>query len=444
MYTTDIRVLHPSEEKKVRDLSLSYYHSLNHTDFKNTKRYCGVEIEFSIINSENILQPNNAELMSTLAAQYPIVPELGSYQIEINPAPFEINTETFHSLYATVMAARKKLDEIANNLHVEILPIGLPFYLETDFFKRSDIFTDKKRYRVSAEYFGGKNPLGTKVMYQDGGSFVLPGDSGVTVINELHVQVQAVDVSDVIQLFNYSQMISAPFVALGANSGITNGKPLQYIEQQIDIFEKSEGVFDGVSGVSRVGFFPGYIKCLDDFIDVALSFKPLYFPEDESGYTALDLMLGTYYSWTRIRHGLTPTPHMRIEFRPLSSQPTMIENIAISEFYVKSLLYLIQNTVSLLPDTVLLKNFRRAVSQGMDADLFWDMGKGVRQYPVTEILQFMLGKLDSGEFLSIIAQRIRKKMSPAHRLIRDTKNLGYKTAIDQYKESFVSETPYIS
>ena len=143
-------------------------------------------------------------------------------------------------------------------------------------------------------------------------------------------------------------MITAPLVCLGANSGISNGKALKHIEQQIIIFEKSEGVYDGLADYPRVGIYPGYIQNVDDFMEVALSFKPLYFPIDKDPATAFDLMLGIYYGWTRIRYGLIPTPHFRIEFRPLSSQPTMIENIALSEFYVKSLLGLIEQQTSLI------------------------------------------------------------------------------------------------
>jgi len=437
------KILTNEEENEVRKLAQQYYESIRNKEITNTKRLCGIEIEFSIIDDTNQLQPNTSLQFSTLAPDHPIVPELGSYQIEINPDPVKIDTTTFSRIYGQVQKARCELEKIAQQHGKNIIPIGLPFYLDSEFLKKSDIITDKNRYLVSASYFGGLNKQGTRVDYQDGGHFFLPGDSGVTVINELHVQLQAINLHDLIKLFNYSQMITAPFVAIGANSGITNGKILENIEQQIDIFEKSEGVYDGIKGVPRVGLFPGYISEISDFMDIALSYKPLYIPDDKSASTAFELMLGIYYGWTRIRYGLEPTPHWRIEFRPLSSQPTMIENIALSEFYVKTLLSLINNNVQLLPQEYLVANFKEAIKHGMNSKIYWDLGQGLELYPAHLILSSLIDLLYPREYLDIIEKRIERKMAPSDKLIKETKKYGYELAIENYKSSFKNEKPYI-
>jgi len=438
------KLLSEQEEHKVKQYAEAFYNKLKQSDVLNSNRLFGIEVEFSIINNKNKLQPMFSELLSEKISDHYIVPELGSYQIEINPPPLPLIKGCFNSFYNTLQQSRTLLEKNAKQHQVEIIPIGIPFYIQSDLFQNlNQNFTQKNRYLVSAHYFGDYNKDGLFVPYKNGDGFLLPGDTGVTIINELHVQIQSLNIEDLMNLFNYSQLITAPFICLGANSGITNGLELTNIEHQIEIFEKSEGVFDGKPGFPRVGFFPSYIHSLDEYIDIALSFKPLYYPTDEEGSTAFDLMLGIYYGWTRIRYGITPTPHFRIEFRPLSVQPTMIENIALSECYIKSLLTLMNAKVPLLPEHYLKNNFKEAIKEGMDAHLFWNLGKGVNKYPVHEILQWIIEKTSDGEFLEIMKKRIQKKQSPTQKLISETKRIGYTRAIEQYKKCFQNEIPYI-
>ena len=438
------KLLSSEEESTVRNMAYQYFRNIDKNNIQNSDRLFGIEVEFSIINNENKLQPGFSETLSHDLANYNVVPELGSYQIEINPPPLKLENNCFQKLYQILQQSRSMLEEKASNHAVQIVPIGLPFFIhDTLFTKLMNNFTQKNRYLVSAKYFGNFNQEGVFVPYKHSGGFLLPGDTGVTVINELHVQVQALNVPDLINLFNYSQMITAPLVCLGANSGITNGKELKNIEQQIEIFEKSEGVYDGLTDYPRVGLFPGYIQSLYEFMNVALSFKPLYYPSDGQAVTAFDLMLGIYYSWTRIRYGLTPTPHFRIEFRPLSVQPTMIENIALSEFYIKSLLALVHQKTPLLAEEHIRYNFTSAVQHGMKAKLFWNLGDGLNKYPVNIILGSLLNKISDGEYSYIIEQRIKDQKSPTEKLIEQTNKHGYTNAINEYKDCFRNEIPYI-
>jgi len=438
------KLLSTDEENTVRNMAYQYYQHIDKKDIQHQNRLFGIEVEFSITNNENKLQPGFADILSKGLASHCIVPELGSYQIEINPAPLKLENSSFHSLYQILQKSRKMLEERAKTNALEIVPIGIPFFIHDSLFQNlMQNFTQKNRYLVSAQYFGSYNKEGLSVPYKHGGSFLLPGDTGVTVINELHIQVQAKDLPDLVNLFNYSQMITAPLVCLGANSGITNGKPLKNIEQQIEVFEKSEGVYDGIADYPRVGLYPHYIRNLDEFMEVALSFKPLYFPSDSHPATAFDLMLGIYYSWTRIRYGLTPSPHYRIEFRPLSSQPTMIENMAMAEFYIKTLLFLIKNQTTLIDEEFMCYNFKAAVQHGMQAHLFWDLGDGLNKYPVHIILSTLLNNIKNGEYTSIIERRIKDHLSPTEKLIEQTNVKGYSTVISEYKHCFQKEIPYI-
>ena len=79
------KLISKDEESSVRKMAHQYYQHINNSDIQNSDRLFGIEVEFSIINNENKLQQGYAEKLSQNLSEYHIVPELGSYQIEINP-----------------------------------------------------------------------------------------------------------------------------------------------------------------------------------------------------------------------------------------------------------------------------------------------------------------------------------------------------------------------
>jgi len=431
------------EEHQVREWSNKYYQKLKTMKCVTDKRLFGIEIEYSVVDKKEQLQLHSSEYLQKKLEQYPIVSELGSYQIEINPGPREFSQAALQALSNDIKNYVHVLNQSSSENNMHLAPIGLPFYLDSTFFQTQQVFTQKLRYNVSKNYFGSWNAKGTIVPYQQKGSVLLPGDSGVTVINELHVQLQALDLSDLIKLFNYSQMLSPVCIALGANSGITNGQPLVHREQQITIFEETEGICDGIQNIPRVGLFPGYINHIDEYMDVALSFRPLYFPDENNQWKSFDLQLGSYYAWTRIRHDRVPVPHFRIEFRPLSTQPSLNENIALSEFFIQSLLSLLDNKVSLIPEEFLLSNFQSSVKHAMQATLLWPDGKSVSYQPVYKIIENLLNTMPTTSYIHYLLPRIKQQLSPTEWLIKKTKDDGYQTAINMYYQSVHENSPLV-
>jgi len=438
------KMLTENEESLVKKLSKKYYDNvirIQSFDCKN--RLFGLEIEFTLLDKSGKFSFGSAEIMSDALSEFHVVPEFGSFQIEMNPPPKTLGSNAFQELYQYLQKIREKMELFGDKNDMDLLPIGIPFHIDPLFYKKYNYNTQKQRYLISSNYFQKENKKGAAISFIDGNYFYLPGNSSLSIINELHIHLQALNINDLIHLFNYSQMITAPLVSLGANSGITNGKELKNREHQISIFEQAEGLYDGAPNVPRVGLFPGYIHSIDDFFHAILLFKPFYFPENESEEAAFEIMLGKYFGWTRIRVGYEPYPNIRIEFRPLSTQPTILENIALSEFYIKTILGLIQNNHALLPERFLRENFDESIKNGMNAMLFWDFGKGIKQYPVYKILKYLGGLIENGELIDIIEERIKKQLSPSDKLIQETKYFGYESAIFRYKECFKYENPYI-
>ena len=438
------QLLNKKEETSVTKMGKRYYDDfIKKNTFKQNNRRFGIEIEFSLTDNNNLLVPQSSPYICNKLKDYPIIPEYGSYQIEINPPPLNVSSNSYKKLYDTIQNSRKKIEEITNEKNIQLIPIGIPFYIDSIDFHSKNIITPTERYLISTTYFHQVNKLGASLSFKNGEEINLPGNSGLSIINELHIHLQALNKTDLVMLFNYSQMITSPFVALAANSGIVNGKSLMYKDFQISIFEQAEGLYDGPANIPRTGLFPGYINILDDFFNNVLEFRPLYYPKDGLDSTAFELIIGKYFGWTRIRVGFDPSPHLRIEFRPMSSQPTIIENIALTEFYINTLLRLIKNNHSLVPDRYLKANLFSAMKDGMNAMLFWDIGNGIKQYPVDHILDYLFALTTNNNYPDIISNRISQKKSPVDKLIEDRNKFGFFNSIEKYKECFVNETPII-
>jgi hypothetical protein len=438
------QMLTKNEENIVKQMGERYYQSfVRERNFKNNERHFGLEIEFSLIDNNNFLVPGSSlSIYENLLNNY-ICLEYGSYQIEVHLPPLIVKDNSFKKLYDTIMVSRKEIETIGLIKNIHLLPIGIPFYIDPIRFHNKEIVTPIPRYLISTEYFHKYNKQGSEMIFCDGETINLPGNSGLSIVNELHIHLESLNMADLILLFNYSLMLTAPFISLGANSGIINKKELIHREYQITIFEQAEGLFDGLPHIPRVGLFPGYIHTIDEFFKVILSFKPLYFPQDGLDATALEIFLGKYFGWTRIRVGYEPDYHLRIEFRPMSTQPSIIENIAVSEFFINTIEFLINNRYKLLPEKYLRVNVDSSIHRGMNALLYWDLGNGVRKYPAYEILKNMVNSINSGLYSNIIIERINQKLSPAEKLVIESKKLGYKTAINNYKKCFQLEKSYI-
>ncbi len=434
------KLLNKDEEKTVTQMGKRYYTEfIKDNKFKQNKRRFGIEIEFSIIDSNNQLVLQSAPYICNELKNHPITPEYGSYQIEINPPPLDVKNNSYKKLYDTIQKTRKKIEEITNEKKIQLIPIGIPFFIDNIDFHSKNIITPNERYLISTSYFHKANKKGSSLFFKNNDEINLPGNSGLSIINELHIHLQALNKADLVSLFNYSQMITAPFVSIAANSGMVNGKQLKYKDFQISIFEQAEGLFDGPTHIPRTGLFPGYINTLDDFFSKVLEFKPLYFPKDGLDSTAFELIIGKYFGWTRIRVGYEKSPHLRIEFRPMSSQPTILENIALTEFYIASILELIKNNINLLSEKYLKPNLLSAMKDGMKAKLYWDMGTGTKKYPVDKILNYLSDLSSKNNYTEIISDRISKKISPSEKLIEYSSNLGYKKTIEHYINCYFNE-----
>ena len=158
---------------------------------------------------------------------------------------------------------------------------------------------------------------------------------------QIHIQVPQ-DVAT--RYYNASILLSAPMVAVSANSPCLFGKRL-WQETRIPVFEQAvaAGGYGGAASgpVHRVSFGTGYARdsmyeCFQENIEHFPVLLPVHYDSAADELKHLRLHNGTIWRWNRplIGFDADKTPHLRIEHRVCASGPSTIDNVAnIALFY---------------------------------------------------------------------------------------------------------------
>lgn len=249
---------------------------------------------------------------------------------------------------------------------------------------------------------------------------------------QIHLQVPQ---KRALRYYNALQVLSAPMVAMSANSPLLFGKKL-WQETRIPVFEQAVPV-GGIDGaafgpIKRVSFGTGYARnSLMEPFEENLQHFPVMLPESLSDNPAelshLRLHNGTIWRWNRPLIGFDAdgTPHLRIEHRVMAAGPTTIDTIANCAFLTGLANYLVDEDVppeNRLEFSQARDNFYLAAKKGLNAQTSWLDGQTGR---MDELLQHLLplarigleridcSREDIDDYISVIEGRISKGQTGA-------------------------------
>jgi hypothetical protein len=222
---------------------------------------------------------------------------------------------------------------------------------------------------------------------------------------------------------NAAAVVSAPMVAVSANSPLLFGKQL-WDETRIPLCEQAVDVGGGRFG--RVTFGSGFVEesleaCFQENVEHYPVMLPLSQDQASKQLPHVRLHNGTIWRWNRPLVGFDEdgTPHLRIEHRVMAAGPTLIDmaaNMAVYYGLVESL-----STQSVPPEMRLRfgtvrENFYVAACLGLDAEITWLDGRRwlLRTLwqevllPLAETGLAILGvnENDADHWLKVIEQRI--------------------------------------
>ncbi|HVU82452.1 MAG TPA: glutamate-cysteine ligase family protein, partial [Rhodanobacteraceae bacterium] len=302
----------------------------------------GLELEAWLIDRNFYPAPHNQSFLHRLNDPF-VVAELSRFNIELNAFPEMLEGE---GLLATERHLAATWQRCLNNAHEDVdtvVAIGtLPTLRESDL--SLDNMTPSNRYAaLNTEMIRLRDGRALRIdidCHDPAGEHLRTEHLDVmleaaTTSFQLHLQVPPERLA---ACFNASLVLSAPLLAIAANSPFLFGKPLWH-ETRVPIFEQAIEQAGQERALHRVTFGTGYMGADPTALFAEnLANYPVLLPiggEDEAKFPCLRLHNGTIWRWNRPLVGFDDdgTPHLRIEFRVMPAGPSVIDMIANAALY---------------------------------------------------------------------------------------------------------------
>jgi gamma-glutamyl:cysteine ligase YbdK (ATP-grasp superfamily) len=399
--------------------------------FSDCGYVAGLELELCLVDGSGKPAAGNQQLLDALHAPT-VVPELSKFNIEFNVDPTSLCGDGLQTLTKRLVDTWSNCSAVAQTLDLSVLSIGILPTLRDEHLVLGNM-SEVHRYQALNEQVlrlrRGKpvrlDISGVETLISEHRDVML--EAGTTSL-QLHLQVPQAQAADA---FNLATVVSAPMVAIGANSPLLFGKQL-WQETRIPLFEQAVAMEEPVN---RVNFGTGYLAhdLLALFIENE-NLYPILLPfncgSDVKKLAHLRLHNGTIWRWNRPIIGFDPNgrPHLRIEHRVMASGTTVHDMAAQMAFYYGLMIHFL-NTPELdvrakMPFITAWNNFYDCARLGLKAQISWLDGK---KWPLDKLivqvlvpaarrgLEFLkVDTLSSDRWLQIIESRAHSGQTGAH------------------------------
>lgn len=404
--------------------------------FKEEHPKGGFELEAWLIDQNCLPAPFNEQFLD-LSGDLLVVPELAKFNVEINGKPLTLAGNALGQMADELQQTWRRCGAVATTLNSTLLMIGaLPTVRDKDLSLKN--MSNMTRFRALNEQvlrLRKGSPIGLDIQGRQHlrtAHYDVMLEAAATSF-QIHLQISAGMAK---RVYNAAHIISAPLVAVSANTPYLFGKDL-WDETRIPLFEQAIGVggYDSpeCGAEQRVSFGTGYVQeSLLECYRKNLSCFPILLPACEDcpleELAHLRLHNGTIWRWNRPLVGFDAQnrPHLRIEHRVVPAGPTITDCLANASFFYGLVYALALQPVP--PETLLnfsdaRRNFYAAAKNGLRARIRWLHGKRVpiQQLMLEKLLPLahqglqVLGidPLQRDYYLDIIEQRLRSGQNGA-------------------------------
>jgi hypothetical protein len=210
-------------------------------DFESTDGNCGFELEAWLMDKQYQPAPVNESFLETLADPL-VVPELSQFNFEINSTPCSIEGNFLSHLESELVRCWTRCATQAEKMNSNILAIGILPTIQDNMLTLDHMSSLNRYLALNRQVLHLRNgePLDLKIEGKDSihaRHYDVMLEAVATSL-QIHCQVKA---DDAVRQYNLSQILSAPMVAVAANSPYLFGKDL-WDETRIPLFEQSVSV----------------------------------------------------------------------------------------------------------------------------------------------------------------------------------------------------------
>jgi gamma-glutamyl:cysteine ligase YbdK (ATP-grasp superfamily) len=408
----------------------------------------GFELELCLLDKQGDPACINAAFLTRLQelntsdqCYLQITPELAQFNIELNSLVFHLTGSVLQDLEDELKRLESQCQKVAQSLDCSILMIGsLPTLCEQHLTLKN--MSPMVRYKALNEQVL-RTRQGQALELNIQGSETLKSVHQNVMLEaaatsfQLHLQIPF---SRSVRYYNAAIILSAPIVALSANSPFLFGKAL-WCETRIPIFEQAVAVggFQGAvfGPIKRVSFGSGYAQhsLLECFVENDAHY-PVLLPEVFKGeindLTHFSLHNGTIWRWNRPLLAFTEDDEkkrdyqLRLEHRVIPAGPTIVDSIANAAFFYGAITALANQYVipeQQLPFVQAKENFYRAAKHGLKGKITWCAAQNI---PIKALIldqllplardglnQMGIARKDINYYLNIIEQRVHSGQNGA-------------------------------
>jgi len=417
----------------------------------------GAEQEMCIVDSENFKpSPTAMEALDTMKEYEWVETELARFNLETNLTPREFKGTCLSDLDKENSGNLDKIREKLKSLGTKIILTGiLPTLNKFDMVK--DNLTPKKRYfalidSMSEQLIGNAFELRLSGIDELLINHDTPLIEACNTSFQVHLQVSS---KEFVKMYNIAQAITAPIMAIAANSPIVFGRRLWH-ETRIALFQQAldtRTTHDHLRERSpRVSFGKGWLdkSIMEIYKEDIARFRVLLAGDVEEDSTdmikkgetpklrALQVHNSTVYRWNRPCYGVSPNgkPHLRIENRVLPSGPTVTDEVANAAFWLGLMIGMAESVEDIRTEISwddVQDNFVKAAKFGIDSKFTWfgDEKIGACELVLTKLLPMArkglqsrkVKKADIDKYLGIIQARAESHMNGARWQLRAYTNL---------------------
>ncbi len=361
--------------------------------FSSRRAVGGLELEAWLVGRDGEPLAIN-EAFIECAADPAIVPELAKFNIELNVAPQPLGGNGIRRLEESLAATCEHCGRVGEGLDASVVPIGILPTITDEALSPANMSAMRRYAALNEQVLRLRKgrPIGLDIVGQEHlktEHMDVMLEAAATSF-QLHLQVPA---NRAARYLNAAMILSAPLVAVAANSPVLFGKVL-WEETRIPLFEQA---VDVGSPERRVTFGSGYVQgSLNEcFVENRANHPvilPLALDEPLKLLPHVRLHNGTIWRWNRPLIGFDEdgTPHLRVEHRVLPAGPTLIDMAANMALFFGLAEWLVMEPHApehRLPHAAAKQNFYQAARLGLTAHVDWYDGQ---RWGVARLVQQVL------------------------------------------------------
>ena len=414
----------------------------------------GAEQELFLVDANMRPAPVVLDVLQ-LANDPRLTTEIGKFNLEANLSPQLLAGDGLRrmeqELHEIVAVARQS----ANSIHAEIVLAGiLPTIHQSDL--RLENLVPSPRYLALNQAMHQLRGGAFNVYIKGLDELQMTHDNimleACCTSFQVHLQVAAEEFA---RLYNWAQVITAPLLAVAANSPVFLGQRLWH-ETRTALFQHSTDERSHTrqlrSHPSRVSFGNGWVKdsVIEVFREEIARFRVLLTKETEEdamevlsrgelpSLAALRLHNGTVWRWNRPCYGVKDgVAHLRIEQRAMPAGPSVLDEMANAAFFYGLMTALpseFGDVDRLMPFDDAKQNFLAAARHGLKAQFTW-LNK--KDYSAAALIaeqllplareglkQSCVDSTDINRYLDVLEERIRHDQNGALWSLRSLSAMG--------------------